>query len=361
MPEPSPEQVAGTRVLMVLTASTGGIGRHVASVAPRLVGRGLAVHVCAPPVTLATHAFGVPATGLATRTLARAVAGADVVHAHGLKAAALALPHARLRRVPLVVTWHNAVLGTGRSARAGRVLQRLVARGADLVLAASSDLLATAVALGAREARLAPVAAPALALPRIPGRERRAELGLGDDATLVLTVTRLAPQKNLDLLLDVAARTRGRADVAYALVGTGPLHDALARRIAAEGLRVTLLGGSDDVASWLHAADVALLPSRWEARALVAQEALLSGVPLVATRVGGVPELVGEAAVLVDPDDPSAAAEAVLALADDADARRRLAGAGFRQASTWPDEDDVADDLVGAYRHVLTVRGRRPS
>ena len=125
-----------------------------------------------------------------------------------------------------------------------------------------------------------------------------------------------------------------------------------------EGLRVTLVGASDDVASWLRAADLALLPSRWEARALVAQEALLSGLPLVATRVGGVPELVGDAAVLVDPDDPGAAADAVLALADDPTARRALAEAGLRQASSWPDEDDVADDLVRVYRHVLAGRGR---
>ncbi len=354
-----PEQDRGTartRVALVLTASTGGIGRHAASIAPRLAARGLDVTVCAPPVTLAAHDLGVPVTVLGTRALARAVGAADVVHAHGYKAAALALPHARLHRVPLVVTWHNAVLGSGRAAAAGRLLQRLVARTADVVLAASSDLLATALARGAREAALAPVAAPALAAARVGRDERRAGLGLAEGAVLVLTVTRLAPQKNLDLLLDVAARTRDRDDLAYVLVGSGPLHDALAGRVADEGLRVSLVGGSDDVASWLAAADLALLPSRWEARALVAQEALLAGLPLVATRVGGVPELVGEAAVLVDPDDAAGAAAAVVALADDPGARRALADAGLRRAATWPDEDDVADDLVRVYRHVLAGR-----
>jgi len=357
------------RVAIVLTASTGGIGRHVASVAPRLVERGFDVTVHAPEVTLAAHDLGVPTVplrldgplgpvGPATALLGVA-GGADLVHAHGYKAAALALPAARLRRVPLLVSWHNAVLGSGAAARAGRLLQRLSAR-ADLVLAASDDLRAQAVALGAREAVLAPVAAPALAAPRTPPAVRRAALGLGDGAVLVVTVTRLAPQKNLDLLLDVAARTRGRAGLAYALVGGGPLHDALARRVADEALPVTLVGPSDDVASWLGAADLALLPSRWEARALVAQEALLAGVPLVATRVGGVPELVGDAAVLVDPDDPDGAARAVLALADDAGARRRLADAGRARAATWPDEDDVADETAARYRHVL-AGPRRPA
>jgi glycosyltransferase involved in cell wall biosynthesis len=342
---------------MVLTASTGGIGRHVASIAPRLEALGFDVTVYASPVTLAAHDVGVPAVTLDAVALARGVGAADVVHAHGYKAAALALPYARVRRVPLVVTWHNAVLDTGRGARAGRILQRVVARGADLVLAASSDLLAQAVTLGAREAVLSPVAAPALAPARVSRPAQRSALGLGPDDVLVVTVTRLAPQKNLDLLLDVAARTIDRADVAYAVVGSGPLRDALARRIADEHLRVTLAGASDDVATWFRAADLALLPSRWEARALVAQEAMLAGVPLVATRVGGIPELVGQAAVLIDPDDPAAAAAVVRELADDPEARRRLADAGLQRAATWPDEDDVADDLAGLYRHVLTVRG----
>ena len=350
MPEPRRPRVA-----MVLTASTGGIGRHVASVAPRLAARGLDVTVYAAPVTLEAHDFGVPTVALDAVALARGVRRADVVHAHGYKAAALALPYTRVSRVPLVVTWHNAVLGDGRGARAGRILQRVVARGADLVLAASSDLLASAVALGAREARLSPVAAPALRPARVARDARRHELGLGEADVLVLTVTRLAPQKNLDLLLDVAARTADRAGLAYVLVGAGPLHDALAARVAAEHLPVTLVGASDDVASWLRAADLVLLPSRWEARALVAQEALLAAVPLVATRVGGVPELVGQAAVLVDPDDPDAVAEAVRTLADDPEARRRLADAGLYQAATWPGEDDVAEDLAAVYRRLAPL------
>lgn len=344
---------ARPRVAMVLTASTGGIGRHVASVAPRLVARGFDVTVYASPVTLAAHDVGVPSVVLDAVALTRGVGAADVVHAHGYKAAALALPSARMRRVPLVVTWHNAVLDAGAGARVGRILQRVVARGADLVLAASSDLLAQAVTLGAHEAVLSPVAAPALTAPHVSRVARRSALGLGPDDVLVVTVTRLAPQKNLDLLLDVAARTVDRPDLAYALVGSGPLHDALARRVADEHLRVTMVGVSDDVASWLRAADLALLTSRWEARALVAQEAMLAGVPLVATRVGGIPELVGEAAVLVGPDDADATAGVVRSLADDPEARRRLADAGLHQAATWPDEDDVADDLASVYRHVL--------
>ena len=95
------------------------------------------------------------------------------------------------------------------------------------------------------------------------------------------------------------------------VAGDGPLEAELTRRIDTERLPVRLLGRRTDVADLLAAADVAVLPSVWEARSLTAQEALRSGTPLVATRVGGVPELVGEAAELVPPGDPVALAERV--------------------------------------------------
>jgi glycosyltransferase involved in cell wall biosynthesis len=170
---------------------------------------------------------------------------------------------------------------------------------------------------------------------------------------LVLTVARLAPQKNLGLVLDVAAALRGRDDLRFVMVGEGPERPQLERRIAEEQLPVTLLGRRDDLGSLLAAADLALLTSTWEARALVAQEALLAGLPLVSTRVGGIQELVGDAAVLVEPGDARAAAEAVAALADDPAERARRRELGRRQAATWPDEDGVVTELLAAYADVL--------
>jgi glycosyltransferase involved in cell wall biosynthesis len=283
-------------------------------------------------------------------------AGADVLHAHGFKAGGYALSVAKIIGVPLVVTWHNAVLGSGGSARAGRMLQRLVARGADLTLGASTDLVAEAARLGARRAQLAPVAAPALPVATVSRDEERAQLGLAPDDVMVLTVSRLAPQKNLGMLADVAAAVRHRADLQFVVVGEGPERRALERRIATDGSQIRLLGHRDDMPSLLRAADLALLTSMWEARALVAQEALLSGLPLISTRVGGIEELVGEAAVLVEPGDVVSTAAQVIALADDPHERARLAAASLQQAAAWPDEDDVVEDLLARY---AAVRPRR--
>ncbi len=341
------------RIAQVLAASTGGIGRHVASVAPRLAAQGHDVTIFCPPHTDAAQGFtglGLPVWPLTRLDRAR---GADVLHAHGYKAGAAALPWARLRRTPLVVTWHNALLSGGASGVAARLLRRLVARGATLTLGASSDLVEQARRLGAPAARLGPVAAPALPAPRRGRAAERAALGLAADHLAVLTVSRLAPQKNLGLVLDVAGAARDRPQLRFLVAGEGPERAGLAARIDAEDLPVRLLGRRDDIADLLAAADLALLTSDWEARALVAQEALLAGVPLVSTRVGGIEELVGDAARLVPAGDAEAAVRAVLALADDQAERDRLSAAGLRRAATWPDEDAVVADLLAAYADVL--------
>jgi glycosyltransferase involved in cell wall biosynthesis len=349
------------RVGQLLTASTGGIGRHVASVAARLVERGHQVRICCPPGTAAGH--GLDGTGAELLPLSRIgrLATAHVLHAHGYKAGALAVPLARTARVPLVVSWHNAILGSGPQAVAGRSLQRLVARSADVTLAASRDLVAEARRLGARDARLAPVAAPVLAAPVVSRDAERGQLGVAPSDVLIITVSRLAPQKNLGAVLDVAREVRERSDLQFRIVGEGPLRPELQDRIAAEGSHAQLLGHRTDVASLLNAADIALLTSTWEARPLVAQEALLAGVPLVATRVGGIEDLVGDAAVLVPPGDLAALVQELLALADDPERRTTLAAAGRTQAEAWPDEDQVVDDLLAVYAVAArySVRGRR--
>ncbi|HYP43649.1 MAG TPA: glycosyltransferase family 4 protein [Propionibacteriaceae bacterium] len=342
------------RVAQVLTASTGGIGRHVASLLPRLQARGHLLTVFCPQVTAQSQGFD--ALGVSVRPLRELSAARrmDVVHAHGYKAGALAAAATVPAGPPLVVSWHNAVLGHGLAALVGEVLQRGVARAADLTLAASSDLVNDALRLGARAARLGPVAAPQLPAASAGRAELRNRLGWGPEV-VVLTVGRLAAQKNLPMVLDVAAATRGRARLRFVIAGEGPEREALQRRIDSDQLPVELLGRTDSVADLLAAADVALLTSTWEARALVAQEALLAGLPLVATRVGGIEELVGDAAVLVELGDLSAAARAVIRLAGDPSEQERLSRAGRTRAATWPDEDDVADDVEAAYAQV-TVR-----
>ena len=111
-----------------------------------------------------------------------------------------------------------------------------------------------------------------------------------------------------------------------------------------------------DAAELIAAADLAVLPSRWEARSVLAQQALVAGVPLVASRVGGIPELVGDGAALVPYGDPGALAATVLRLLDDAPGRRELARRGRRQAASWPTEDATVAQVLSVYDELTSPR-----
>ena len=117
-------------------------------------------------------------------------------------------------KVPLVVTWHNAVLGDGIAPAAVRQTLRAVAMGADLTLGASRDLVALATRLGARNVRFSPIAAPVLPQAKTSREEQRRVLGASPDDTVSVTVSRLAPQKNLGMVLDIASAVRDRPDLA---------------------------------------------------------------------------------------------------------------------------------------------------
>jgi glycosyltransferase involved in cell wall biosynthesis len=311
----------------------------------------------------------------------------DVVHAHGLRAgalAALALGRGNARRnagrdgagrhgagrsapgdrarPALLVTVHNAPPGGGPAAAVYGVLERIVARRADAVLCVSSDLQARMRRLGARGVARALVPAPAA--PDVPARTLagiRAELGVAGGparAAVILTVARLARQKGLGTLVEAAVHWRDR-DPAPLLViaGSGPLHSDLARRAAASGAAIRFLGQRGDVPALLAAADVVVLPSAWEGQPLIAQEALRAGRPLVASRVGGIPDLTGkDAALLVPPGDARALAAAILSVLDDPGLAARLSEAAIKQARTLPSEEDAVDAALAAYRRLASGR-----
>lgn len=363
----------GARIALVLASSTGGIGRHVGMLVDGLVARGDEVSVHGPAVTDEQFGFSgrgarfvpveIPASPkpgdvLAVRALRRSLKGVDVIHAHSLRAglvAALSRPAGS----PLVVTWHNLVLAQGLRARLYHPLERRVARAADVTLAVSTDLVERARDLGGRDVRLAKVPAPLLRPPARSAAEVRAELGVEADRPLVLAVGRLHPQKGFETLVSAAARWRDREPQPFvAIAGSGPSYMPLAQRISVEHAPVHLLGNRDDVPDLLAAADLVVATSVWEGQPLFIQEALAAGVPLVSTAVGGVPELVGDAARLVDAHDVDAISDAVTALLDDPAGRAALGKRGLAQAATWPTEQDTLEQVEAVYAQLRT-RGER--
>lgn len=170
--------------------------------------------------------------------------------------------------------------------------------------------------------------------PRPKDAQIRARLGL-PPGPLAGTVTRLAPEKNLELLLDVAARTRRAVgDAQFLVVGDGPLRETLRKRARQLGVGdcVHFLGWRSDVAELLAALDVFLLTSHVEANPVSILEALASGVPVVSTHVGSVPETVtADSGFLVAPGDAAGMAERLAYLFQNL-GRAKAMGAAGRKA-----------------------------
>jgi glycosyltransferase involved in cell wall biosynthesis len=141
-----------------------------------------------------------------------------------------------------------------------------------------------------------------------------------------------------------------------AIAGDGPLAGELRARASSLGVDATFLGHRDDVADLLAAAAVFVLPSRWEGQPLIVQEALRAGAAIVATRVGGIPDLVDDdAALLVEPDDATALAAAVSAVLTDASRATRLRAAASGRGATLPTADDAVTAALAAYAQVLEL------
>jgi glycosyltransferase involved in cell wall biosynthesis len=261
-------------------------------------------------------------------------------------------------RTPLVVTVHNAPPAGGVTGAIYRVLERIVARNADSVLCVSADLEDRMRAAGARRVGHAVVPAPVAAPPPDVSAETRAavrtEFGADPDQPVVLAVGRLTTQKGFGLLLDAAVRWSDLQPAPLlVIVGHGPLAAGLQARAASLGLTVRFAGHRDDVPTLLAVADVFVLPSVWEGQSLVLQEALRAAAPIVATRVGGNPGVLGEdAAILVPPGDAQRLAEAVRAVLGDPALAARLRAAAATRARELPGTDAAVAAALAEYRHI---------
>jgi glycosyltransferase involved in cell wall biosynthesis len=171
--------------------------------------------------------------------------------------------------------------------------------------------------------------------PRPPVRLREA-LGLGADVPLVGTAAMLRPQKAMHVLLDALARVPGAH---LAIAGDGACREALERQADDLGIasRTHFLGLRDDIDGILAAVDVAAMSSDFEGTPLFAFECMAAGTPLVATRVGGLPDMLEHArsAILVPRRDPEALAAGLRRLLAAPEERRSLAGEAARRLERY--------------------------
>jgi glycosyltransferase involved in cell wall biosynthesis len=188
----------------------------------------------------------------------------------------------------------------------------------------------------------------------------RAELGLGADALVIAIAALLRSEKRLDLLLTAHGQVRATVPQAHLVIaGDGPCRPELERQVAEMGLNgsVHFLGARTDVDSVLGAADIGVLSSDREGSPLLAFECMASGTPLVATAVGGVPDVVehGRNGLLVPRRDPDALAQGLITLLCDPELRDRMARTAREMLDRYT-IDATAERFAALYDSLMAVR-----
>ena len=290
------------------------------------------------------------------RDVARAIReiGADVVHTHGIHADVIHSSAARSVGVPTVMTFHGFT-NRGLKGRAYEAMARLSARRSQGIVAVSPAIARDLRAWGVPEDRLRLIPNRAPEVVRLSADEARAELGLPPDRLRLAWMGRIFPEKGLDVLVEALLGLD--LPTHLTVFGEGPDRARLEER-AAGRTEIAWQGYVAEAARYLPAFDGFVLSSRTEGWPLTLLEAMEAGTPVVATRVGGVPDIVGpDQALLVPSEDPDALAAAIRRLAEDPDgASRRAASARARVGEVRP------ADWVGAYLDVYDdaiARARR--
>jgi glycosyltransferase involved in cell wall biosynthesis len=291
----------------------------------------------------------------------------DVVHTHSAKAGALGRMAAHRAGVPMIVhSYHGFPFHEFQSPlrRAAYIaIERRLAKITDTVLAIGAGVATEALRRGLADPRTLRTITPVVdgrTVRRSPATRRaaRAALGIDERTPVIGTVGRIDYQKAPEQFLQAVAALR-HTDAVAIWIGDGPEHDRLARLIHDRGLdaRFLLLGERSDVPDLLPAFDLFAMASRYEGLPCAVVEAMRCGLPVVATAVNSVSDLVvpGESGVLVPPGRPELLTAALDGLLDDPLTATRLALRGQQLAGAPFDAERLAavlDEVYSARRPV---------
>ena len=291
----------------------------------------------------------------------------DLIHAHWAFSGLIALLGKRIHRKPIVLTLRGSDVnfnfaGTGNS----KTFLRWVLQGCDHVATVSRDLSEKIVRdfAIAQKVTVVPNGVDLECFrPRDKSGTRRI-LGLSDQVPVILYAGRITESKGVGYLAAaMPAVVKECEDVVFVLLGEGNLRLKISKFGEEMGIRQHILFAGyrphDELPMWLNAADLLVLPSLSEGRPNIILEAMACGIPIVATRVGGIPELIrdGENGILVPPNDVEALTKAILAVLK-MDDRRETFGKRARETleSLKVDWESSAEKMAGVYEKVLARR-----
>jgi glycosyltransferase involved in cell wall biosynthesis len=288
----------------------------------------------------------------------------DVLHTHlfhaDLAGRAAALVTGSLRLI------HTVHIAEARFRPWQYALARMTADICDAVIAVSPSVLdhhSTRSGLPRSRYSLIPNGIDLAAYAADPGSRirLREQWGIAGEETLIAFVGRLDHQKGLDTLLGaMSILGRGGKQEKLVIAGDGPQRSMVESFIADDpvGGHVRLLGFTEDVRGVLSAADVLAIPSRWEGFGLAGAEAMSASLPVIATNVAGLRDVVvaGETALVIEKEDPEALAGRIERLAGDPDLRKRLGQAGRRRVEQHFDINVTVAAHAELYRQIANRR-----
>lgn len=377
---------ANLRVLMISHGyfpRIGGAERQLGAIAPFLQKQGIDVHIATRrlPATkqfeiidgIPVHRLPIPGPKaiaslsftLAAMPLIRQL-NPSLVHAHELiSPSTTAVAAKMIFGKPILATLHgsgaSSEIGRLKLRPSGRLRLQILYRAIDAFIVISKKIdqeLASegvpvqkriAIPNGVDVNRFVPV-------PTEGQREIRSRLGLPVETKIITYVGRLAEEKGIETLANAWQSTHNALTNARLLIlGSGPLGGKFIEHAGAD---VLLLGEQNDVVSYLQASDLFVLPSLAEGLSVALLEALACGLPIIATAVGGTPEIIthGSNGWLIQPNSPAELRDAFLTVLNDPGLMKKLGENGHRHVVQNYSLEKVAEQLASFYRHLCDER-----
>jgi glycosyltransferase involved in cell wall biosynthesis len=347
----------------------GGSENHLLALLPALRARGLDARflglddpeVGAPGFYAELDRLGVPFRQLrcgadVSPRMAREVKAVvreeapDLLHTHLVHADVYGAFASRSTGVPFVSSRHNDdryLLGPFR------FVDRAFARRALRLIAISNAVRRFLIEAGHPAEKIETIHYGLDALPDRPSEVTPDDAGVPADAPLLLAIGRLTPQKDHATMLEAFGEVHAhRPEAVLAILGIGPLEAETRAAITRLGLDgAVVLPGRVEIRDWLERASIFVHTARWEGFGLVLLEAMLAALPVVATRVSAVPEVVaeGRTGLLVEPGDATALADALDVLLAHPARARRLGEAGLERARSRFSVARMADRTAALY------------
>jgi len=344
-------------VLSLITATEAAITHQIA--APAAFLHGLPISLTTPQIPLEIAARFAPASDLrAAHRLTKLVPSAAITHAHGLRAGWIAALAHHIRPFPFLLTAHNIAEGGTLT----RLAVKTIAQRAKAIIAVSQAVADSLVTLGAPPEKIIVISngVDTEHFAHLPTQaDARRSLGLAPNTYTLGCIARLSPEKGVDTLIQAAAAL---PDMRVIIAGDGPQRNTLQ---AALPPNVSLLGRIPDTRALLSAVNALVIPSRMEGQGIVALEAMAAHVPIIASRVGGLAEMLSEndTALLIPPANPDALVRAITRLRADPALQEHLTHTAARLVRTryaLPRTVAAIADVYAAVAASMPVRPPQP-